>query len=208
MPIRLSISCGLDLRAPSSEERNSAHASRSTPRQWQRHIAESFNFWPSMKCRWFRSLYRAGDGAAVVLSNPLHQSMAGECAARQAIKVKVFDAHLPASLLQSVPKLLRLELLLASPFALQALSISLVPALIPIVLGLEEERNSKHGESKWVGRIHRRAHHLVHGVLEMALADEPVGSHGVADELDRDELMTLGCGGAHRATRESGGGGA
>ena len=38
----------------------------------------------------------------------------------------------------------------------------------------------------------------------MALADEPVGSHGVADELDRDELMTLGCGGAHRATRESG----
>jgi hypothetical protein len=48
-------------------------------------------------------------------------------------------------------------------------------------------------------QVHRGqglAPHLLHRIAEVALADEPVGSHGIRDQLDLDEKV-LGCAGGH-----------
>eukprot|EP00982_Pelagococcus_subviridis_P006083 29971-Pelagococcus_subviridis.AAC.4 len=124
--------------------------------------------------------------------DPLNQPVRLERVRREPVEVEVLDAHLSPAFLQTVPTLLRGERLLPSPLPLQPRAIRLVPLRVFLVVRLQEERHAKHAEPQRIVSVHRRPRHLAHRVLQVTLADEPVGSHRVAYELHGDELVLLG----------------
>jgi hypothetical protein len=84
-----------------------------------------------------------------------------------------------------VALLLPLPGLGATPLFDQSVAIGLDKRLGLVVVGLEEERHAKDRERQRPAWIQRSAGCMINRPRQVPLPDVPVGSQGVADELDR-----------------------